>query len=285
MNLANLNRKNRDATGIGACACARHGCFVPQAVVDFQKGERYALGLILRPHSIGEQRHNRQMNVDYAICNALKYSTAGLPQALVIYDIGCQWIINFSNRLRESQNLSIPEAMELLVAVGKFHLSAHVKECFALFSLNFVHGSGQLDGEILETLWAPFNFISSSARTMSMASRHAVYDDHMRDSNWKKIVFIGGCQNIQNDHGFTFSLLSPVSTLCKKFEKAKNGLKETSEAYEELSASLNPSLVKIWQADEQRARVERGDALKIYDVRFEQGGLSSSHLHAYHLSH
>ncbi|KAF8463729.1 hypothetical protein DFH94DRAFT_796350 [Russula ochroleuca] len=42
MNLANLDRKNRDATGIGACACARHGCFVPHTVVDFQKGGRYA---------------------------------------------------------------------------------------------------------------------------------------------------------------------------------------------------------------------------------------------------
>lgn len=42
MNAANLSRKNRDATGIGACACARHGCFVPHSVVDFQKGERYA---------------------------------------------------------------------------------------------------------------------------------------------------------------------------------------------------------------------------------------------------
>jgi hypothetical protein len=27
-------------TGIGAAACARHGCFVPHTVVDFQKGER-----------------------------------------------------------------------------------------------------------------------------------------------------------------------------------------------------------------------------------------------------
>src|ERR1700722_1074270 len=41
INAANLNRKNRDATGIGACACARHGCFIPHTVVDFQKGERY----------------------------------------------------------------------------------------------------------------------------------------------------------------------------------------------------------------------------------------------------
>ncbi|KAG1836783.1 hypothetical protein DFJ58DRAFT_719005 [Suillus subalutaceus] len=29
-----------EATGIGGCACARHGCFVPHSMVDFQKGER-----------------------------------------------------------------------------------------------------------------------------------------------------------------------------------------------------------------------------------------------------
>ena len=99
-----------------------------------------------------------------------------------------QWIINFLKCLKASPHLSIPEAMELLVAVGKFHLSAHIRECFVLYSLNFVHGSGQLDGEILEILWSPFNFISASGRTMSM-SCHQLYDDHMRDSNW--IVTIG----------------------------------------------------------------------------------------------
>lgn len=40
VNQANSNRKNLDATGVGACACARHGCFIPHSVVDFQKGER-----------------------------------------------------------------------------------------------------------------------------------------------------------------------------------------------------------------------------------------------------
>jgi hypothetical protein len=191
MNAANISRKNRDATGIGACACARHGCFIPQAVVDFQKGERYAFISFMSKIYILIFLF-RQMNVDYSICGALKYQSFGLPQALVIYDIGCQWIINFKRRLAESSHLSIPEDIELLVAVGKFHLTAHVRQCFARFSLNFVQGSGQVDGEILETLWAPFNFISAPARTMSMASRHQLYDDHMRDSNWKKIVNIGG---------------------------------------------------------------------------------------------
>jgi hypothetical protein len=131
------------------------------------------------------------MNIDYAICNALKYNSYGLLEALVIYDIGCQWIINFLKRLYHSHHLSVPELMEIITAVGKFHLSAHIQECFVKFSLNFVHGAGQLDGEILETLWAPFNSISASARTMSMASRQQLYDDHMRDSNFKKIVGTG----------------------------------------------------------------------------------------------
>lgn len=33
-------RGNLEATGIGASACSRHGCFVPHACVDYQKGEQ-----------------------------------------------------------------------------------------------------------------------------------------------------------------------------------------------------------------------------------------------------
>jgi hypothetical protein len=130
----------------------------------------------------------RQMNIDYAICNALKYHTDGLPQSLVIYDIICQWIINFYRRLMQSNHLSVPDDMDIIAAIGKFHLNAHVKECFAKFSLNFVEGAGQLDGEILETLWSAFNKICGAARAMSRAHRSEIYSDFMRDSNWKKLV-------------------------------------------------------------------------------------------------
>ncbi|KAI6013013.1 hypothetical protein EDC04DRAFT_2870857 [Pisolithus marmoratus] len=40
INAANINKSNLQSTGIGATACARHGCFVPHSVVDFRKGER-----------------------------------------------------------------------------------------------------------------------------------------------------------------------------------------------------------------------------------------------------
>ncbi|KAG1739749.1 hypothetical protein EDB19DRAFT_1895447 [Suillus lakei] len=144
-------RSNLRATGVGATACARHGCFVPHAVVNFQKGER----------------------------------------VVIIYDVACQWSIHFHERVDQSYHLSLPQSIEILPAIGKFHLSAHKLLCFPRFSLNFITGAGHIDGEILETLCAPFNKISPTVRSMTLPHRKEVLDDHMRDSNWKKLVGIG----------------------------------------------------------------------------------------------
>jgi hypothetical protein len=47
---ANVHRKDHlRATGVGACACGRHGCFYPHSVVDFQKGER-CISCVFLPH-------------------------------------------------------------------------------------------------------------------------------------------------------------------------------------------------------------------------------------------
>lgn len=40
-NNGQIHRQHLDCTGKGACACARHGAFIPHCVVDFQKGERF----------------------------------------------------------------------------------------------------------------------------------------------------------------------------------------------------------------------------------------------------
>ncbi|KAG1887759.1 hypothetical protein F4604DRAFT_1570502, partial [Suillus subluteus] len=80
VNAANTNRSNLRATGVAATACARHGCFVPHAVVDFQKGECH-------------------MNVDYSICNAINHHSHDIDTSLIIYDVGCQWCIHFAERL------------------------------------------------------------------------------------------------------------------------------------------------------------------------------------------
>ena len=50
-------KRNLMATWISAYACARHGCFIPNTVVDFQLSER-------------------QMNMDYSICNGLQFNSS-----------------------------------------------------------------------------------------------------------------------------------------------------------------------------------------------------------------
>lgn len=128
--------------------------------------------------------------MDYCICRGLNYNTAGLKEATVIYDIACQYHKHFNERVRRSEYLFLPVFDKFIMAVGKFHLGAHVDDCFHKFSLNFIFGSGQVDGEILETIWAELNKILGSTRSMTTAHRREVIDDFMRDSNWKKMLHI-----------------------------------------------------------------------------------------------
>jgi hypothetical protein len=134
----------------------------------------------------------RQMNIDYSVCQALSCGTDGLRTSLLIYDVVCQWWKHFDRRIEQSSTLNVPQNMSIIPAIGKFHLGGHVPECFAIFSLNFIQGAGQQDGEILETLWSSLNKVSGSIRAMTKAHRQEVLDAHMRDSNWKKLVGIGG---------------------------------------------------------------------------------------------
>jgi hypothetical protein len=132
----------------------------------------------------------RQLNIDYAVCQSLMTIPPDL-RVITIYDVACQWNIHFQERVGESPYLGIPKGITLVPAVGKWHLGAHVPECFPKYSLNFVDGIGQIDGEILETLWWPIDKVAGITRAMSKAHRQEVLDDNMYDSNWKKWVGIG----------------------------------------------------------------------------------------------
>jgi len=81
--------------------------------------------------------------------------------------------------------------MEITGAVGKWHLAAHIAECFPKFTLNFVEGAGEVEGEILETLWSKMDEMAGMAQAMSAAHHQEVVDDHMNDSNWCKMIRTG----------------------------------------------------------------------------------------------
>ena len=128
--------------------------------------------------------------MDYAICQALKRFPRH-DKALIIYVICCQWILHFRERVSESEFLDLWNSMEVTGAVGKWHLAAHIPECFSKFSLNFVEGAGETDGEILETLWSVLDEVAGLTQAMSVAHRQEVLDAYMQDSNWRKIIRMG----------------------------------------------------------------------------------------------
>jgi hypothetical protein len=206
----------------------------------------------------------RQMNVDYSICQALSYNSAGLTEALIEYDVACQWSLHFLERVDASKYLHLPpDLLVWIPAIGKFHLAAHIKECFHKHSLNFVYGAGQQDGEILETLWSGLNKAAGSIRAMSKAHRQEVLDDLMRDSNWKKLTKIGECYYSDPFSGF---LMFAVKSLGKKHRKAVEQEKESHIVWEELHDTLDEDTRQQLMELEQLAMEFRGDHLKIYEV-------------------
>ena len=70
-----LTSKACDITGVVAIACAQHGCYVPNSIVDLYKSEQ-------------------QKNVDFTILRAIETTGVDPDQGILfMYDIVCQYII------------------------------------------------------------------------------------------------------------------------------------------------------------------------------------------------
>ena len=127
--------------------------------------------------------------MDYSICQGVANSNVGdIPTIAQFYDVECQHSINFRKRIAAAPYLSFPFEKMIYYGVGSFHISGHIPQCFPRYSPQFMPSVGIVDGEVLETLWSTLNEVSPSAQTASLAARTELLDDHMLDSNWKKII-------------------------------------------------------------------------------------------------
>ncbi|KAG1776256.1 hypothetical protein EV702DRAFT_1180067 [Suillus placidus] len=148
-----------ESTGIGGVACARHGCFVPHSMVDFQKGERQAT-------------------------TTWKAS----PGPVTFYDINCQYNKHLRVRVDQSRFLEMAPELTIIPGIGLWHVHGHQDSCYVRYASNFIEGIGRIDGEIMETLWARLNLISPAARGMSSPHRKECLDYQMNDSNFCKMI-------------------------------------------------------------------------------------------------
>ena len=168
----------------------------------------------------------RQMNMDYALSQALNYETDGMSRAITFYDINCQYNKHLKDRIASSMYLSIPVGMDIIPGIGLWHVHGHQDSCYVRYASNFINGTGRIDGEIMETLWAPLNIISPSARGMGTPHRKEVLDYQMNDCNFMKMIRISKSpttryRDIFRSHIMHFRLTLPSSQVSP--EKVERG--------------------------------------------------------------
>ncbi|TFY81296.1 hypothetical protein EWM64_g2719 [Hericium alpestre] len=192
------------------------------------------------------------MNMDYSMCQAINHNTEGIEIILKYYDVICQWWKHFNERVERSPYLNLPTSLkEMKKAIGLFHVHGHKDTCIPSFSPNYIIGARQFDGEVVETLWAPLNEISRSTSGMTTSHRREVLDDHMNDSNWKKMTGM-------------------VSYLTRKYKEGKAGIAEARLGFENIDATVGAENRNTWLKAEQRAQDKRSDKpevmVPIYDT-------------------
>lgn len=72
-------------------------------------------------------------------------------------------------------------------------------------------------------------------------------------------------------------MVCAAERLVQKWETAKTDLGTTENAFNELSACLEPEWIAEWGRDEARAMLERGKAMEIYDVAVGKGMNTPEH--------
>jgi len=145
-------------------------------------------------------KFRRQMNMDYCVSSALKYNMDRIRLAILYYDIICQFWKNLKRRFRGNPFLNLPKDLDIKRAIGLFYVHGHIDSCFPRFAPSFIKGAGQIDGEVIETLWSVLNAIHSSIRRMTTSHRRETLDDHMNDSNWKKLVGMGNSNSVSEKY-------------------------------------------------------------------------------------
>ena len=129
--------------------------------------------------------------MDYSLVQAVLGSAVGISHLIVMYDVWCQYSVKLRKRIAENPYLDWPEDSKTIGGIGLFHVHGHQQSCLARYSPTFIAGAGQVEGEIIETLWRKMNLVTPSTRAMTLAHRQETMDDHMNDINFKKMIRLG----------------------------------------------------------------------------------------------
>ncbi|KAG1727579.1 uncharacterized protein EDB91DRAFT_1086380 [Suillus paluster] len=205
-------------------------------------------------------RKERQMNMDYALCEAAQHNMDGITRAVTFYDINCQYNKHLHVRVDQNQFLTMVPELTVIPRIGLWHIHGHQDSWYVRYVSNFIEGIGCIDGEIMETLWACLNLISPAAQGMSSLHWKECLAFQMNDSNFCKMI----CMK---------------RTLCQKYKQAKNGIAKSGKAFDRLDKAAPANLKTDWLASERIAqsnRIQDPAVMDIYEINIEKGKITLS---------
>ncbi|CUA69229.1 Elongator complex protein 1 [Rhizoctonia solani] len=202
-----------DVTGVGAFTCTSHSCFLPQGIVDFFKGERF-------------------MYADYAFACVYAYliKRGALPIGMT-YNVWCHWIVNFAERAALlPEDIALPDDIDLVGAIPKWHLTGHERQCFVRWSLDHTQYVGRMEGEGPERVWAHVNEHSGSTSEMSPGQR---------TDSLNNIAAYWNFSRATNLH-----VLLPA-----RFVEASKMYKKQKKEHDSLTQNLPPEKIAQWEEE------------------------------------
>ena len=126
--------------------------------------------------------------MDYSLVHAVRHGMDPVQWVIHFYDINCQYSRNLLQWVNGNQYISLPRRVEIQPGIGIWHVHGHQTQCFAQYAPNFICRAGNVDGEIMETLWSSLNIISPSTWGMVTLHRQEMLDFQMNDSNFLKMI-------------------------------------------------------------------------------------------------
>ncbi|KAJ7017197.1 hypothetical protein C8F04DRAFT_1200847 [Mycena alexandri] len=185
-------------TGVGMGVCARHEFVQPTGVGDLKKGERYS-------------------NMDYIYSAIMRWKDPRQPKKLFERLMTMPLTLRF-----------VVVAAVMRFVIPKMHIHSHTLASQVLFSLNFLLGAGQTDGEDIERPWANLGGVATSTREMGPGARRDTLDSHLSYWNWSKLIGI-------------------AELLCTRLDKLRIEEREQTEAFEAFTQEQGER-VEGWRA-------------------------------------
>ncbi|KAF8144424.1 hypothetical protein K438DRAFT_1992779 [Mycena galopus ATCC 62051] len=247
------------ATGVGMRVCARHKFVQPNGVGDLQKGERFG-------------------NMDWIFLSILSHLHPRLRK-IISYDIACQWWKNLKSRVKTMPpriRLKIVLALMRFV-VPKMHIKGYDHDCQTEYSVDYVPGSAQTDGEGIEHPWAHIGGVGSSTKEMGPGSREDTLNGHWGSWNWQKLLGLGEALRTKLDRAKSeaaaqLEVFTQFSTQQAARVPAWKEMVETFERnpeaknpYRMTSKGITEAQVLLQFEQEEAERVQAG-VLGIYSV-------------------